>query len=285
MQKQGFEFLTHELHRRNYSLQYLLLFKPGHEPRCLTVLPGHAAMARFHLDYFAVSCESLSRMFAIYRPSMPVIKLSAMQKTLLGIFNNLGTSVAKQIFLDSIERMTYMKTGNNARNFFYNSIIIDEQGLPLYLVISVSTLSTFEHMLDNELRNKNIKGQTTFACFNRNLATAQKILPTISGQFMESQAGKAMRSFVDSAASSRVGLILRETDNIYIYEPMLKLGAWYGGAAIDVSDLVRETGWRQFLLLCSVFALALLIYVLSATAARIFIAPTGLLSGVFAAIA
>ncbi len=284
-QRQGFECLDRELKKRNYNLQYMLIFQPGHEPRYISASPAHVALARFHLDYFAVACESISRLFAVYHSQMPAIRMSAMQKTLSGIFDNLGKSVARELFLDSVERLTYMKTGNNAINFFYNSILIDENGLPVYLVISVSTLKTFEHMLDQDLMHANRNGETTFACFNRNLSTAQRILPATARQFFDSEGGQTLLNFAESAASSQIGLILRQPRNIFVYEPMLKLGTWYGGAAIDISDLARETVWRQLLLLCSVCLMSLVIYVLSAGAARLFIEPTGLLSGIFSSIA
>jgi len=242
-------------------------------------------MARFHLDYFAVACESISRLFSKYYPQMPAIKMSAMQKTLLGLFDKMGKSVARELFLDSVERLTYMKTGNSSINFFYNSIIIDELGLPVYLVISVSTMRTLEYMLEHDLMHANRDGETTFACFNRNLSSPRRILPATANQFIGSEKGQALKNFAESAASSEIGLILRQPGQIYVYEPMLKLGAWYGGAAIDISDLARETDWRQFLLLCSVCLMSLLIYVLSAGAASLFIEPTGLLSDIFAAIA
>jgi len=284
-QRQGFDSLGAELQKRNYSLQYMLIFQPGHEPRYVSASPAHAALARFHLDYFAVACESISRLFAAYHPQMPAIKMSAMQKTLLGIFDNMGKSVARELFLDSVERLTYMKTGTSSINFFYNSIIIDENGLPVYLVISVSTLKTFELMLDHDLTYANRSRKATFACFNRNLAISRRTLPAKAWKFFASESGQTLVNFAESSASSQNGLIWRRSENIYVYEPMPKLGAWYGGAAIDISDLTREAGWRQFLLLCGICLMSLVIYVLSAGAASLFIAPTGLLSGIFAAIA
>ncbi|PKL47112.1 MAG: hypothetical protein CVV42_14105 [Candidatus Riflebacteria bacterium HGW-Riflebacteria-2] len=284
-QRQGFASLDAELKKRNYNLQYMLIFQPGHEPCHISATPAHTAMARFHLDYFAVACESISRLFALYSPQMPAIKMSAMQKTLLGIFDNMGKSVARELFLDSVERLTYMKTGTSSINFFYNSIIIDERGLPVYLVISVSTMRTLEYMLDHDLMHANRNGETTFACFNRNLSTARRIIPATARQFIGSENGQTLLNLAESAASSQIGLILRQSGQIYVYEPMPQLGAWYGGAAIDISDLAREADWRQFLLLCSFCLMALFIYVLSAGAASLFIGPTGLLSGIFAAIA
>ena len=284
-QQQAFASLEAELKKRNYNLQYMLIFQPGHEPFHISTSPAHTAMARFHLDYFAVACESISRLFALYSPRMPAIKMSAMQKTLLGIFDNMGESVARELFLDSVERLTYMKTGTSSTNFFYNSIIIDEHGLPVYLVISVSTMRTLEYMLDHDLMHANRKGETTFACFNRNLSTARRILPATARQFIGSENGQTLLNLAESSASSQIGLILRQPGHIYVYEPMLKLGAWYGGAAIDISDLAREADWRQFLLLCGVCLMALFIYALSAGTTSLFIEPTGLLSGIFAAIA
>ncbi|NLF95679.1 MAG: hypothetical protein GX569_03010 [Candidatus Riflebacteria bacterium] len=284
-QELGFAFLEAELKKRNYNLQYMLIFQPGHEPRQISASPAHTAMARFHLDYFAVACESISRLFSKYYPQMPAIRMSAMQKTLLGLFDKMGKSVARELFLDSVERLTYMKTGNNSINFFYNSMIIDERGLPVYLVISVSTMKTFEYMLNHDLMNANRNGEVTFACFNRNLSATQRILPATARQFIGSENGQKLLSFAESAASSEIDLILRQSGQIFVYEPLLKLGAWYGGAFIDVSDLAREADWRQLLLLCGVCLMSLLIYVLAAGAARLFIEPTGLLSGIFAAIA
>jgi len=149
----------------------------------------------------------------------------------------------------------------------------------------VSTLKTFELMLDRDLTYANRSRKATFACFNRNLAISRRTLPATARKFFASESGQTLVNFAESSASSQNGLIWRRSENIYVYEPMLKLGAWYGGAVIDISDLTREAGWRQFLLLCGICLMSLVIYVLSAGAASLFIAPTGLLSGIFAAIA
>ncbi|EKD84514.1 MAG: adenylate cyclase [uncultured bacterium] len=285
LQRQGFDYLVNQLAMRNYSLQYMLVFMPGEEPRHLTNSPSQTAMARFHLDYFAVSCEAVNQLFALYNPRLQPLKLSSLQKTLLRTITNIGPSVAREIFLHSIERMTCLKTGNAARNFFYNCALVDDSGRPWYMVFSVSIVRTFSQLLETELMRANRNKNITFACFNRNLSAAQKVLPASGLQFMHSQTGKAFHTFVDAAASSQIGLILREPENIFVYEPMLKTGRYYGGAVIEISDLARETGLRRLLLLLGVAALSLIVYVLSTAVAKIFIEPTCQLSGVFSGIA
>lgn len=284
-QKAGFQNFTAELKQRNYHLQYLLIFKPGQQPCYFSNLAANRAIARFHLDYFAVACESMSQLFALYNKTLPAIELSSMQKTLLGVFDNMGNAVARELFLDSIERMTYLKTGNSARNFFFNSIIIGDDGLPVYLVISINTIDTFTNMLAGTLDQQNRHGPITYACFNRNLAEQMQLLPIGSKNFIKTQAGYRFSRFMHAAASSKLGLIVYNPKDIMVYEPMLKLGAWYGGALIDISDLNREAAWRRLLLCLLIAALLLFIFVLSTAATRIFISPTGLLSGVFSAIA
>ncbi|MBU1105669.1 MAG: adenylate/guanylate cyclase domain-containing protein [Candidatus Riflebacteria bacterium] len=282
---EGFNFLCNSLAAHNYNLHYMLLFKSGQEPRFLISSPSQTVLAKFHLDYFAVSCEAITQLLATYRPGLPGLKLSTLQRTLFNVFNDIGSSIAKEIFLDSLERVTYLQIGNSTRNFFYSSILSGKDGLPCFVVLSIGAEQTFSQLLTRELSQSNNSDNATIVCINRNISASNKILPAQAQKFIQTPVGQKFHEFIDSAASSYIGLVLRDSDNIFIYEPMLKLGLYCGGAAIDISDLKREMSFRKFLLLLVVIALSLIIYLLSTATARIFIEPTKELAGVFAKIA
>ncbi len=281
----SFNEVARLLQQHKYELGYMLIFKPGQPAGVFAANPASLAQARYHVDYYALSCASLHKLLFERLPDYRPMLLTAAQKTIGRAFNSDNTPTTRDIFLNSLERIGVFEGDKSDRQIQYSSILTQNGSVAAYLVTSLNTAGTFLEAIIEELRHIEKSGRGLFVCLNRDVASDQNIYPSHNLRYLKSENGQSFRKFLESAAASKYRMQLFREDAVYIYEPLPKTRVLYAGAVLPIDDIKRNSDFKKILVFILVAILSGSIYLLSASVTNLMIRPTAKLAEVFSDIA
>jgi class 3 adenylate cyclase len=283
--KSAFADISARLAKRNYDLSYILHITPGQIPYYFAGTAETSALARYHLDYYALSCQSLHKSFIRNQPAAKMVTLSPTQKTLEKAFSGTTDESAQVIFDGAINTVSSFEGSNTAKHLLFAFILTENEKIATYLVVCLNLGRTIRDMIRNELSFIADDIDSNYAFLSRNQADDQEVLSEQQEKFAGSQKGKRLHAFLEAAANSRFRMQIRDDNDIYIYEPLLKVKHFLAGACISIADLKAARDLKLVLLMLLITVLAGAIYLLTATISRLIIEPTEELASFFDAVA
>lgn len=191
---------------------------------------------------------------------------------------------AKDVFLSSLERINLLQAGRENRHVFFTTILENEGKIGCYLVLGMDLENTVQEVIKDELGHLNSNGISQYFCFSRDYSSGLQVFPK-NLRFLKSTSGKSFRQFLESAASSVFWLTTRQTDEIFVYEPLNKARHYYGGAIISLAGFNAEKDIKVVLLAIMTAILSGTIYLLASAVSSLMIQPVGNLNRVFAEVA
>lgn len=283
--QEGFNSLSRQLKAHEFVISYLLLMPPGQQSEVYAETSANRAQAKYHLEYYAMSLHVLHRIFTKgQKDSLPFL-LTDSQKTMFSAFDGDNTSATTNIFLDSNNRVTGFAGGHSHKYLQYSEIISVDGQIKTYLVAGLSMSKSILGLILEQLKYAESHNDNIFVCLNRDIENGQKVYPLTQQKFYASHTGAALRRFLEAASSLNYQLHQQNGNNIFIYEPLLKVKSYYAGAMISIADILQKRDFKKVMLIILIALLGGSIYLLSATVSRLIIEPTSDLAKVFTAIA
>lgn len=281
----GFALLTSRLEKHDFALSYLLLMQPGQASEVYANTSENATIARYHVEYYAMSANALNKVLTFGQPDHLNLALTTSQRTMLNAFGGNENDSTRDIFLNSLNRVTGFTGGQESKHLLYSAILTNDDRIKAYIVVGMSITSTILEMITEQLQYAERNSDDVFVCVSRDNSSGQKVFPAHQQKFFGSLTGQDFKKFLEAAASSNYQMQLQRGENIFIYEPLLKVKAYYAGAMINVLNIIRERDLKKILLMILVALLSGVIYLLSATVSKLMIEPTRRLAEVFTEVA
>lgn len=283
--QRGFTLLASRLEQHDFALSYLLLMQPGRISEVYAKTSENAAIARYHIEYYAMSVYALNKLLTFGLADHLPIALTTTQRTMLNAFGGNESESTQDVFLNTLDRVTGFAGDQGSKKLMYSAILAREGRIATYLVAGIGIANTILEMIIEELQYAEGSSDDIFVCLNRDNSSGQKVFPAHQQKFFQSRTGQVFKRFLESAASSNYQMQLQQGGNIFIYEPLLKVKAYYAGAMLNVLDILRERELKRILLMILIALLSGIIYLLSATVSRLMIEPTRKLARVFTEVA
>lgn len=281
----AYALIREHMGRHGFEPGYMMIFRPGLEQFFLSASGTHDAVARYHQEYFAMSTFALhgwiSRLIADFTP----LSLTPAQNNLLKAFKTGEKEEAKDIFLDSLDRISSFEGTDQNDNLLFSSVLTNHKKIAAYTVLNVNINKTIRNMAIEAIRTLEKTDRNQYLLINRNLYQDDSVASEKNNKYVSSSSGQALIEFLRNAASSDFPMQLRSQNSIFLYNPCLKLKTFFCGVELDLSLINAHHLLRIRLLLILVAVMAGMIYAVSSSISVLMIEPTLKLSDVYHALA
>ncbi len=281
--RRGYQYLKEMLSRKNISLNYLFLMKPGKLSQYFAETFSNRLLARHHLDYFAASCYEYDLRIVGEFSAAKRLLLSAGQKS---IFHSYRTSEKQMmgLFRSSIESQGFFGESESEK-IINSSFIVGNEGLPAaYITIGYNIDDAIAGIFADEFNDPSLSSNELFLALFRDSDKKKKISSPDSHRAMISARGNRLQTFLKQSFESKLQLEYFHENTVFIYDPLFKVRFLCAAAAIEINDLVNERDFNFLKLAIMLAILTGIIYLLAAWVSQTMIEPTADLATVFSEI-
>lgn len=278
--RKGFDFLAAELRNIDISLSYLLLMRPGKYSQFFADSYRNSLLARHHLDYSSASCYSMHSKLTSEFPDARQLLLSSGQKLLLDSFKRSDRQMSA-LFRESLETPGYLGESASEKLLDYSFVIGCEDRPAAYITLGFHIDAAVITLLIKEFSDVSIAaGDLYVGLYNSN--EGQKILSVDADRrVLSSVQGRRFLDFLKASSVYEYQLEVRNENEVFIYEPLLKVQAMSAGAIINIVDLCKNRELKLMWLIILLSILTGVIYLLAAWVSKTMIEPTRDLCVVF----
>jgi len=283
--ERGYALIGEHMARYGFEPGYMMIFRPGLEHFFLSTTGEYDAVARYHQEYFAMSTFSLHDWISRFIADFTPLHLTPAQDNLFKAFNNSKNDTAKNIFLDSLDRISSFEGTDQNDNLLFSSILTNQQHIAAYTVLNVNINKTIRNMVTESIRSLESGDQNNYILLSRNNQQTDLIWPDQQNSYVGSASGQALMDFLRNAASSDFPMQLRSPDSVFLYNPCIKLKALFCGVELDLSLINAHYSMRIKFLTILIAVMAGMIYIVSSSIAVLMIEPTLKLTDVYQSLA
>lgn len=260
--------LEKKMNSRGIKVDFVALNRPNQSPRILFKNPEDRELAESQGGLYSISAEILCKFFPGIR-----ILLSRDQESMKQALKASSSFYDEDIFLDSLESVTAFQSGGT-RKFLYLSTILAKEGRPeLFITAAINFSQTIIDYLNNQFNSFNTDPNQFFLAVDRFSSQSYATVPKIPDRLKLSRNLTRLMQFGHSSANSSFPLAIVEKDMIFLYDPFYKIAGHYGLALIDTREIRQRTILRALLIIFSLAAFAVSIYVLSSVISSLMISP------------
>ncbi|MGM0600983.1 MAG: adenylate/guanylate cyclase domain-containing protein [Candidatus Rifleibacteriota bacterium] len=267
-----FRFLTDKLKQKKLNLSFMFAYEKDNQGKLYLNATFKKQSAQMMLDIMSASLKAFNKHLNRLQ-SYGKIMLTPSQENFYSSLKELGRNFLQELYANSIEHETLLALGENQKNYFYSSVVLNNGKINKYLTFSVDSEVMFRNYLRHQLNTINIDNSTIFLAAEQLKDSRFSVFPIKKMNFLNSKAGKNAFNFIKKCRGSIFPEYLSGNDQIYIYYPMTKMSRYAVGCAITLSNLNLNREKKRLVLIILAVLLICAIYILAYFASKHLIKP------------
>lgn len=278
--RQGFDLLAAKLRQIDVSLGYLLLMRPGRHSQYFADSYRNSLLARHHLDYSSASCYSMHSKLTSEFPDARQLLLSSGQKVIFDSFKRSDRQMSA-LFRESLQTPGYF--GESAsENLLNYSFVVGREDWPVaYITLGFNLDAAAIRLLIKEFSDVSISADDLYIGLHDINGGRKILIDDADRRIISSEKGRCFLDFIKSSSIYKYQLEVRNENEIFIYEPLMKMQSMSAGAMLGIVDIRKNRELKLMWLAILLSILTGMIYLLAAWVSETMIEPTRELSAVF----
>lgn len=254
------------------SLDCMFVFQPGGLSELIVHDQRQKRTYKTNMNIFAPAIYKVNYSFRHFGNLLP-IRLDASQKNFLEIFGGFHSNFLEEMFLLSYEKESFVKFGDNSRDYYFSTILSENGVIRSYVVFVASSEELFRSFLARQLDSLNVSDSSVFLAAEELANSEFTIFPFKKLNVLNSRIGRNALVFLRKCRSSIFEKYITDRENLYVFFPLSKMNRYAAGCIISLSGVNTQRDFKRLALVSIAILLACIMYVMASIASAHLLEP------------
>lgn len=254
------------------SLDCMFVFQPGGLSELIVHDQRQKRTYKTNMNIFAPAIYKVNYGFRHFGNLLP-ISLDPSQKNFLEIFGGFHSNFLEEMFLLSYEKESFVKFGDNSRDYYFSTILSENGVVRSYVVFVASSEELFRSFLARQLDSLNVSDSAVFLAAEELANSEFTIFPFKKLNVLNSRIGRNALVFLRKCRSSIFEKHITDQDNLYVFFPLSKMTRYAAGCIISLSGVNTQRDFKRLALISIAILLACIMYVMASIASAHLLEP------------